>query len=393
MNKKIIIISSIAASAALPIIAITSSSCSVNNTQPKIETDLQKIENIINKVKIKNINVPIGTIPNTSNKATKNIINNTLSTINWDLTGNDLKLFSYEKVILKPNEFVPVKVTIKINKSQKTFNLKIKLIPTNMQKAESIRNNIKKTTFSIPPGTPENIYNFNTIKVINESLIKVNHKITYLDSNYFSYSGSLTRGVSFNTINLKITVNNASVNLKLNIKLLSTDQQKADDIKNNITNLKLNVEIGTNTSTINSGTIYQINKVLLKNNKNLYSGDLTHISYSNTTLIPGIEVGVLLNISINNDILSVVNLKVQLLPTNQQVLKIILKDLKHKKLDIHNIVNNNSNSPEDTKIINDALINLNKPLKNYSHFFSYVGILKYGKISAIELHIKNKCWI
>ena len=158
---------------------------------------------------------------------------------------------------------------------------------------------ITDSYLTVPKGTNPDTTNANTITAIKNALKKVNPRLTTADLATITFEKTTLQVGTSVSVTATIAVEDAKTSKNLNILLEpQTDQQKANYIKNKITDTYLNVPAGTNPDTTNTGTIAAIKKVLQTENPRLTAADLATITFSKATLEDYTRVSVTATITV-----------------------------------------------------------------------------------------------
>ena len=292
--------------------AATVISCSDNST-----SDQQKADAIFNKITKTDLTVPSNISPDTSNSLTTAAIRIALQSVNPTLSDSDLDNITFAKTTLQPGTSVNVPATIKVGSATDTVDLSVTLAASDQNKANAIKNKIAKGDLTVPSGTNPDTTNAATIAAIKKALQTANPTLTNDDLTTITFaSKTLQTGVNV-IVPITITVGEATANKDIAVMLSESDQQKADAIKNKITNIDLNVPAGISPDTANPDTIAAIQQALQTANPTLTDDDLATITFAKTTLQVGSSVVVAATIKVGSAT-DTVDLNVTLLASDQQ---------------------------------------------------------------------------
>lgn len=226
------------------------------NATPKVDAIIKKIVN-------KDVTIPLGSYANITNKTTQQLITNVLQNTN-NLSATDIQGFSYNT----PSDLIAGKVTkvaltIKIGSETKTINVNVVLAKTLQEQVEAFEDKIPKNlSFNINSLNPD-IRNNDNIRRIQEALkskttlvgeIGDIANINNLPTGDFRQiawrnlaienDGQLDSGVA-KTVTASFTISNGKTGAEaetetgsftFQVTRSATDQQKADAVKDKITN-------------------------------------------------------------------------------------------------------------------------------------------------------------
>ena len=273
-------------------------SCSkTSNSGKDVSTDQKKADAIASEIVTTKYLLPAGTNLDITNQATIKQINSLLIEHNPTLNVHDAQTITYStKKGLKPNNYVDVTATIKVNDAHKDVKLSIEVTPTPQQLVDDLASKFTVRTFTLPDGTAADINNTATIDALDKLVMEKNPQITEAELNTnISYSGSLVYGDSSNDITVKFESGDAVKTIETQVHIASTDQQKVADIIKVITDKDISVPINTNKSTNIPETKKAITASLFKANPGLakYSDDKGSFKYlSSAELISDTPVAV-----------------------------------------------------------------------------------------------------
>ncbi len=334
---------SIVGSGASAVISCGDFSKPKNDDQAKANAIKDKITNV-------NLTVAGGIAPGTKNAATIEAIKTALKSENPRLGIEDLAKISFADAMLQSGVSTTVKAIITVGTATAEKDLKVTLAKTDQQKANAIRDKITNTNLTVSESTNPDITNANTIEAIKTALQSENDALTADDLSAIGFTGdNLQSGVNA-AIKANIQVKAAKAEKDLNVKLAQTDQEKADAIKDKITDDTLDIPVGTNVDTTNPGTIREIKTVLATHNTDLTPDDLMKISFASATLRPFTSVTVVATITVGSAT-ATVNLDLTIAATDQQK----ADRIKNKIIDV-NLSMSAGTNPDTTNAYTIALI-------------------------------------
>ena len=325
-------------------------------------TDKQKANYIKDKITNVNLDVPVGTNPNTTNDATINAIKTALQTANNTLTNEDLDTISFSDTTLQAGTSVAVKATITVGTATAEKDLNVTLAQSDKQQADAIKAKISDVDLTVPAGTPTDTSTQATVDAIKIALANDNASLTTSDLaaiNRFTTT-TLRPGVATPVI-ANIEVGNATAQKDLNVTLAQTDQQKADAIKAKISDVDLNIAAGLSTAATDPNTVTAIKTALQADNPNLTTSDLTAISLDSATLIAGSSVPVTANITVGSGA-ATIDLNVTLAKTDQQKADAIKDKITNVDVEIRAGLNTDTTNGQTAAAIRSAIGNANQTL-------------------------------
>ncbi len=261
-------------------------------------SDQQKADAIKGKIAKVNLTVPAGTNPDTTNPATIAAIKKALQTANPTLTDDDLATITFGSATLQAGTSVIVPVTITVGTATADKDITVTLTQSDQQKADAIKAKITNVDLIAPAGTNPDTTNKDTIAAIKKALQTANPAVTSDDLATITFASTTLQVDIGVLVTATITVGSATDTVDLNVKLAETDQQKADAIRNEITNVNLTVPAGTNPDTTNADTIAAIKKALQTANPAVTSDDLATITFAKATLQTDLSVEVAATITV-----------------------------------------------------------------------------------------------
>ena len=232
---------SIVGSGASAVISCGDSSTSENDDQAKANAIRDKITKV--DLTVENL------APGTENSNTIKAIKTALQSENPALTITDLAKITFNTVDLKDGEAVTVKATITVNKAKATKDLNVTLAQTDQQQADAIKDKITNVDLTVPDTTKPDLAE--ATPEIKTALQSGNPTLTKNDLTKITFTGDNLQAGASAAVKATIEVGTATADKGLNVTLAQNNQQKADAIKQKITNDKLNIPAGTNADTTN----------------------------------------------------------------------------------------------------------------------------------------------
>ena len=261
-------------------------------------TDQQKADRIKNKITNVNLNIPASNDPDTTNSYTIAAIKNALKGANTTLTTEDLATISFSDTTLQAGTPVTVTATITVGQATATKDLNVTLAQSDQQQADAIKAKINDVDLTVPPETNPDTTASATVDAIKVVLEAENVSLSASDLNYITFSNTTLQKGSSTPVIAIITVGTATATKDLNITLAQSDQDKANAIRDKITNVDLTVPVGTDPDTNNAATITAIKSVLEAENQTLTTADVGTITLATTTLQAGTPVTVTATITV-----------------------------------------------------------------------------------------------
>ena len=325
------------------------------------ETDQQKADRIKNKIVDVNLDIAVGTDPDTSNTATITAIKTALSGANSDLTTEDLAIISFSDTTLQAGTSVVVKAIITVGTVTAEKDLNVTLAQSDQQQADAIKAKITNDDLTVPVGTNPDTTISQTVDAIKVVLEADNVALTVDDLNAITFSATtLQAGNSIPVIAI-ITVGSGMASKDLNVTLAQTDQQKADAIKAKITNANLDIPAGTDPDTSNAATITAIKAALRGLNQTLTADDVQKIMLNSTTLTAGSAVTVTATITAGTAT-ATIDLNVTLAQTDQQKANAIKDKITNVDVSIIAGLTPDPTNPQTRAAIRSAIGNANTTL-------------------------------
>ncbi len=327
------------------------------------QTDQQKADAIKDKIINADLTVPVGTDPNTMNNSTISAIRSNLRLENSSLTTPELEQITFSDTTLQAGSPVEVIATITVGTRVANKTLNVTLAQTDQQKADAIKDKIIDVALTVPVGTSPDTANPNTITAIKDALQAANPTLTDPDLRAISFgavSAILTAGKPL-TMTATITVGTGVATKELNVTLAKTDEQKANAIKDKITNDTFNVPAGTNPDTSNAATITAIKTALQNANSTLTTEDLGTITFASTTLQDNIPVAVQATITVGTET-ATKGLIITLAETDQQKVDAIKAKITNVDLTLVSSVDTATTNPDTDAFIGTALISENQSI-------------------------------
>ncbi len=259
---------------------------------------------VINKIKNKNISVPKGTNPSTTNPATVTALNQALQTANPTLTSQDLTTLSYSSTTLEVGQAVSVTVTSQSTGAPSAqANLQVTLATqpappqkwTNINKAQdtpkAVIAKIKDTNISVPNGTNPSTTNPATVITLCEALQSANPSLNNHDLSTLSYSSAtLVVGQAVNVTVISQSTGAPSAQTNLQVTLANKPgptPQGPQAVIDKITNPNLTLYQGVNPDTHNASTLALLIYVLRQDNPKLTDADMGTLAFAQATLTAG----------------------------------------------------------------------------------------------------------
>ena len=324
-------------------------------------TDQEKADRIKNRITNVDLNIPAGTNPDTTNLTTIQVIKTALEGANPALTTEDLATISFSDATLQAGASVVVKATITVGQATAEKDLNVTLAQSDQQQADAIKAKINDVDLTVPAGTNPDTTTNATIDAIKVVLEADNVSLSVSDLNYIGFSDTTLQAGSSVTVIATITVGSATATKDLNVTLAQTDQQKANAIKDKITNVGLTIPAGTNPDTSNAATITAIKNALETENQTLTVDDLSTITLANTTLQAGSSVTVTATITVGSAT-ATKNLNVTLAQSDQQKADAIKDKITNDTFNIRAGTNPDTTNTATITAIKTALQNANRTL-------------------------------
>ena len=328
-------------------------------------TNQQKADAIRDKIAKVELTVPIGTNPDTTNIATISALKTALVEENSSLKEDDLALITFSDTTLQAGRDVEVIATITVGtgSSEATANkdLMVTLTPTDQEKAEAIKDKITDVDLTVPTDTSPDTTNSATITAIKKALKSENDTLTDPDLRTITLASAILDAGKSVTVAATITVGTGMATIDLNVTLAQTDQQKANAIKDKITNDTFNVPAGTNPDTTNAATITAIKDALQNANSTLTNQDLGAIKFASATLRDNIPVPVQANITVGAAT-ATRGLIITLAETDQQKVDAIKAKITNVDLTLVASVNPETTNPDTDAFIGTALQSENQSI-------------------------------
>ena len=326
-------------------------------------TDQQKADRIKNKITNVNLNIPAGTDPDTTNAYTISAIKTALKSDNPTLTTEDLATIGFSDTTLQAGSSVVVKATITVGQATDEKDLNVTLAQSDQQQADAIKEKINDVDLTVPPETNPDTTVSATVDAIKVVLEAENVSLSASDLNYITFSDTTLQKGSSTPVIAIIKVGSATATKDLNITLAQSDQEKANAIRDKITNVDLTVPIGTDTDTNNDATITAIKTALEAENQTLTTDDLGTITLATTTLRAGTPVTVTATITVGSAT-ATRDLNVTLAQTPEQEAKAIRDKIANANVSVPPFTNPNTTTSTTTQAIRDALQSANPTLTN-----------------------------
>ena len=166
------------------------------------------------------------------------------------------------------------------------------------QKTDAIKNKITNVDLTVPSGTNPDTSNRITTAAIRITLQSVNPTLSDSDLEDITFVKTTLQSGTPVKVTATIAVGSAKDTVGLNVTWAQSNQQKADAIKNKITNVNLTVPAGTNPDTANPATITAMKEALQTANPTLTDDDLATITFGSATLQTGTSVIVPITITV-----------------------------------------------------------------------------------------------
>ena len=244
---------------------------------------------IANKITTTNLQLPIGTDPDTTTPGTITALKTALQTANPALTNNDLNYITFAAVTFKVDEETDVIATINTGQGgavQKT--LKVLVLPTNQDINAKIQNS---NDLSLTAGTNPSTGNQNTIDLMKAQLKLNNPLLNTYDLSKITFSVVTLQSDQIVTVDYTINAGAGAgtvINKTADIWLYPSNS----DIRSKITTTAVSVPAGTNPNTTSAAAITAIRKALKDANATLSNYDIGKITFSQATLQAGTAVTV-----------------------------------------------------------------------------------------------------
>ena len=287
-------------------------------------SDAQKVATVKGKIINKTLTLAPGTNTSTGDSATITAIQDALVKANTGLSGTDIGMISIQNTTLTLDATTIVRLTITSGTASDTVDISINLKKTNQNVVNDILNNLTNTTITLDAGTNPDTSIQATKDAIWNKIIENNTNLSAGDKKYFEYETKTLKIGQADTLNGDIKSNESnrgaqgSVSFQLNITIIKTDKQIADEIKAKIKNTAVSIPPGSNTSTSITATATAIKTNLETLNTDLTTADLGKITLQSTTLILDQATTVTANIS-SRSYNTTIDLSVTLNKSNEQI--------------------------------------------------------------------------
>ncbi len=317
------------------------------------QTDQQKADAIKAKISNVDLNIPAGLSTATTDPATLAAIKTALQADNPNLTTSDVSaITSLDSATLIAGSPVAITANITVGSGRATINLNVTLAQTDQQKANAIKDKITMVNVEIGDTLNTDTTNPQTIAAIRSAIGNANTALTADDlTKITTFSATTLTPGSPVVVTATIAVGNATASIDINVTRLQSDQDKANAIKDKITNTDLTVPRGTFVSAINPDTVTAIKRALKSENESLTADDLTKISWGDTAISPaGTPKNIAATITVGSG-MATINLKVTIANSDQQEANAIAQEITVLDYDITAF----STAPADINT-NDAYI-------------------------------------